>query len=82
MTHLQYKQNVIEKFHKLMEDDSNVPLIDGVFDSLKTGHQNYYNIPEDHYLKVQERYKSYHSNENNSISLDTLSKKIEDKYEL
>ncbi len=65
-----------------MEDDSNVTLIDGVFDSLKTENQNNYNIPEDHYLEVQERHKLYHSNKNNSISLDTLSNKIENKYEL
>ena len=63
MEGLKLRNKLIKQFNALIEDDSKLMFLDGVFDAIETPEQKTSQIPNEHYNLVEERRQKYHSGE-------------------
>ena len=77
---LELRNKLIEQFTLFLEDESKLETLDGIFDSLNTSSPSASKVPEEHYMIVEERRNSYHSQKNNSASWEEVKKKLQHKY--
>ena len=73
------RQKLIENFGKLIQDDTKLAVLEGVFDAIKN-EEIISLIPENHYQKVEEARAEYHSGISSGISWEELEKRLNTKY--
>ena len=76
---LELREKLIEQFNEFIQDDSKLPTLNGIFDSLNTKDISS-SVPMEHYKIVEERRRKYHANENKGASWDKVMQKLKDKY--
>lgn len=79
MESLTLKNKLKKQFTQILNDDSKLAILDGVFDALTTT-ENSSLISEEQYQIVEERRQKYLSGESKVISWDEIKVGIKDKY--
>ena len=73
------RKKIIVDFGKIIKDDSNVLLLEGIFDAIKTD-LNASKVPESHYLVVEEERERYLTETISGISWDDFEAQLLKKY--
>jgi len=73
------RTKIITDFGKLIQDDNNIVLLEGVFDAINKRERNY-TIPETHYQKVEEGQTAYRSGTDEGLSWEEMEKSLRGKY--
>lgn len=79
MESLTLKNKLKEQFIQILNDDSKLAILDGVFDALTTS-ENYSKVSEEQYQIIEERRQKYLSGESKGMSWDEIKVGIKDKY--
>lgn len=79
MESLDLKNKLKEQFIQILNNDSKLTILEGVFDALTTA-ENSSSISEEHYQIVEERRQKYLSGESKGISWDEIKNGIKGKY--
>ncbi|MFN3753954.1 hypothetical protein [Flavobacterium sp.] len=81
MTTKAMRQKLIVDFGKLLEDDSKLNVLEGIFDALNKESKDSM-VSDDHYIKVAESRAQYLSNSETAMSWDDFEKELIKKYDL
>ena len=73
------RKKIIVDFGKIIKDDSNVLLLEGIFDAIKTDFSAS-KVPESHYLVVEEERERYLTETISGISWDDFEAQLLKKY--
>jgi hypothetical protein len=73
------RQKLIVNFGKLIQDDSKLVVLEGIFDAI-LNEENAYLISDNQYQKVKEARASYHSGNSFATSWEDLEKQLNAKY--
>ena len=76
---LDLRSNLIERFNRMIQDDTKLIALEGVFDSMNA-FDSYSSVPEEHYKIVEERRKKHLSGESKGKSWEEVKKGLKDKY--
>lgn len=80
MESVKLRNKLIKQFNALIEDDSKLMYLDGVFDALETPEQKSSQISDEHYNLVEERRQKYHSGESEGTTWEELKDVIKKKH--
>ena len=80
MEALKLRNKLIKQFNALIEDDSKLMFLDGVFDALDTPPKDSSMVPDEHYNLVEERRQKYHSGESVGTNWEELKNIIKKKH--
>jgi hypothetical protein len=73
------RQKLIENFGKLIQDDSKLVVLEGIFDAI-LNEEKASIVSDNHYQKVEEARAEYHSGNSLSTSWKDLEKQLNAKY--
>ncbi|WP_010177276.1 addiction module protein [Aquimarina agarilytica] len=76
---IELRNNLIDRFNRLIQDDTKLVTLEGVFDSMNTFDSSSL-IPEEHYKIVEERRRKHLSGESKGKSWEEVKKGMKDKY--
>ena len=76
---MELREKLIEQFNVFIEDDSQLAVLSGVFDSLIMDDCES-TIPDSHYLKVNERRSKYLAGETSGKSWQDVKLELKKKY--
>ena len=76
---LELRSNLIERFNRMIQDDTKLITLEGVFDSMNA-FESYSTVPEEHYKIVEERRKKHLSGESKGKSWEEVKKDLRGKY--
>lgn len=79
MSALELRKKIIERFNLIIQDESKLMVLDGVFDSMNVEETTSL-VPEEHYNIVEERRRKYHAGESNGVTWDELKQKLKKKH--
>ena len=74
------RKKIIIDFGKIIKEDSNVLLLEGIFDAIKTD-LSASKVPESHYLVVEEERERYLAEPTSGISWDDFEAQLLKKYD-
>lgn len=74
------RKKIILDFGQIIKEDSNVLLLEGIFDALNKS-QNKSNVTESHYSLVEEERERYLQNKTSAISWDDFEAQLLKKYD-
>ena len=77
---LELKNNLIERFNKIIQDETKLVTLEGVFDSMNAFESSSL-IPNEHYKIVEERRKKHLSGNSKGKSWDQVKKDLKNKYD-
>ena len=79
MATLELRNSLIERFNRMIKDDSKLMVLDGIFDAM-----NAVELPsqvsEEHYRMVEERRAKYQAGETEGKSWEDVKSEIKKKY--
>jgi hypothetical protein len=75
------RKKLISDFGKIMEDESKILVLEGIFDAI-INETNHSMVSQAHYLKVDEARDEYLNDKSSAISWDELEKQLVQKYDL
>jgi hypothetical protein len=75
------RKKLISDFGKIIQDDSKILVLEGVFDAI-TNESSESVVPEAHYLIVEEARQEYLKDKSSAISWDDFEKQLVKKYDL
>jgi hypothetical protein len=73
------RQKLIMNFGKLIQDDSKLVVLEGIFDAI-LNEEKASIVSDNHYQKVEEARAEYHSGNSSSTSWEDLEKQLNAKY--
>ena len=76
---LELRNKIIEQFNLMIQDDSKLVVLDGMFDSLNTIESPSV-VSEEHYKIVEERRKKRLTGKTKGSTWDEVKQKLKDKY--
>jgi len=76
---LELRNKIIEQFNRMIQDDSKLIVLDGMFDSLNTSESPSI-VPEEHYKIVEERRKRHLAGKTKGLSWNEVKQQLKDKY--
>ena len=76
---IELRNNLIDRFNRLIQDDTKLVTLEGVFDSMNAFDSSSL-IPEEHYKIVEERRRKHLSGESKGKSWEEVKKGMKDKY--
>lgn len=79
MSAIELRKKIIERFNLIIQDESKLMVLDGVFDSMNVEETTSL-VPEEHYNIVEERRRKYHAGESNGLTWDELKQKLKNKH--
>lgn len=77
---LELRNNLIERFNKIIQDETKLVTLEGVFDSMNAFESSSL-IPDEHYKIVEERRKKHLSGKSKGKSWNQLKKDLKNKYD-
>lgn len=81
MDTLNLRNKIIDRFNYLIQDDSILAVLEGVFDSINTVDGTSL-VPEDHYQIVQERRNKYYAGETDGAAWKEVKQRLKKKHGL
>jgi len=76
---LELRSNLIERFNRMIQDDTKLITLEGVFDSMNAFESSSF-VPEEHYKIVEERRRKHLSGESKGQSWQEVKKDLKSKY--
>jgi uncharacterized protein (DUF2235 family) len=79
MAAIELRNSLIERFNRIIKDDSKLVTLDGIFDSINIVESPSL-VSEEHYKIVEERRRKHLAGETNGKSWDDVKSEIKKKY--
>lgn len=76
---IELRNNLIERFNRMIQDETKLITLEGVFDAMNA-FESSSSIPEEHYKIVEERRKKYLLGESNVQTWEEVKKDLKNKY--
>jgi len=76
---IELRKKIIERFNLIIQDESMLMVLDGVFDSMNVEETTSL-VPDEHYNIVEERRRKYHAGESDGLTWDELKQKLKKKH--
>lgn len=80
MESLDLKNKLKEQFLQILNDETKLSILDGIFDSLTTTFSSL-KVSEEHYSLIEERRKKFLAGETTLISWEEIKENIQKKYD-
>lgn len=79
MAAIELRNSLIERFNRMIKDDSKLMVLDGIFDSMNDVEYPSL-VSEEHYKMVEERRRKHLAGETKGKNWDDVKKGIKNKY--
>ncbi len=76
---IELRKKIIERFNLIIQDESKLMVLDGIFDSINIEETTSL-VPEEHYNIVEERRRKYHAGETSGLTWDEVKQKLKKKH--